>query len=375
VGVLLGAVLVGGVVLVVGALTRPGEQSAGATPATQPAAKSDPSTPSPPPDPPVGQLWAYDKHEGHAARAVFVPGGKYVLSCGGGDGTIQPFPPAHFQLRLLDRQTGQEVRRFDPQHKAGVIGLAVSPDGKRALSSSGGMEGNVCLWDVATGACLRVLAGHRGSVGVVAFTPDGKRGVSGGGRDGSIRSWDLETGDQLPAKFQDHPRGVACLLCLPGDRLLSSGATDGLVRLHALDTGNELAVFRPGDPVSAVAALDGGKQVLTLSTDGTVRVWDTAEQRVVRQLPTVANVMHPLRPFGSAFSEDGKWLLIAAADNNVHLWEVTEGRELHSYAGHTQPRPLPGGAVSSVAFAPDGPYAVSAGWDGTVRLWGLPVAK
>jgi WD40 repeat protein len=44
-----------------------------------------------------------------------------------------------------------------------------------------------------TGACLRVLEGHNGSVNCVSLAGDGRLAVSGSG-DKTVRLWDLETG-------------------------------------------------------------------------------------------------------------------------------------------------------------------------------------
>src|SRR5262249_4560909 len=52
------------------------------------------------------------------------------------------------------------------------------------------------LWDVAGGNELRALAGHRGVVTATAFSPDGKRIVSGG-TDRLGKVWDTSTGKEL----------------------------------------------------------------------------------------------------------------------------------------------------------------------------------
>jgi hypothetical protein len=361
-GSLLAVLLVVGAVVALWRPARP--QIAEHFPATEPAPQATPKDTGaelpPPPPLPFVELQRFEKHEGRAARAVFVPNTDLILTGGGGNGTAQPLPASHFPVRLWDRKTGKEVRRFEEQHKAGVIGLAVSADGGRALSSSGGSEGLVCLWDVATGHCLHAMRGHQGAVAAVTFTPDGKRAISGGGRDGTIRAWDLAKGEQLDVKFTGHDRGVNCLVCLPGQRLVSGGG-DGAVRLHDLDTGRQLALLQADAvPISGLGVVDGGKKVLSCSTDGTVRVWDVAGQAVLRQFVSVA---HPNHIFSAAFSPDGRRLLIAPPDGTVRLWDVAAWREL-------QLSPTQAGRVGSVTFAPDGRAALLAGWDGVVRLWG-----
>jgi WD40 repeat protein len=46
------------------------------------------------------------------------------------------------------------------------------------------------------------------------------------------------------------------------------------------------------------------------------------------------------------------------------VWELKSGRELLTLEGHT-------GKVSAVVVTPDGRRAVSASWDGTLKVWEL----
>ena len=65
-----------------------------------------------------------------------------------------------------------------------------------------------------------------------------------------------------------------------------------------------------------------------------------------------------------AFSPDGKFFVSGSNDFNLVLWELSTGREIKTFRGHED-------AVTSVAFSPDGRYIVSGSRDKTVRIWDI----
>src|SRR5205823_3239417 len=93
-----------------------------------------------------------------------------------------------------DLQAGQEVRRFTI--KSRVFGVAVSPDGKRALSGTS-EDRTMRLWDLETGKMLREYKSAQLSwVYSVAFSPDGKQALCTG-NEFWVWLWDLENGKVL----------------------------------------------------------------------------------------------------------------------------------------------------------------------------------
>jgi WD40 repeat protein len=94
-------------------------------------------------------------------------------------------------LKLWEVRTGRLLRTIDLLPGDNVHGLAISPDGRQALScSQSGPADLVDLWDLERGKLIIALRGHIGAVGDAAFLPGGRTAVSVG-FDSTIRLWRL----------------------------------------------------------------------------------------------------------------------------------------------------------------------------------------
>ncbi len=138
-------------------------------------------------------------HSSYVTALAISPDGKSALS-GGGDGT----------LSLWDLLSGREVRkiRVVKAFFYSVNAVAFSPDGKSALSGS--TDGTLRLWDLFSGRQIREICAFDAfvsSVNTVAFSPDGKTALSGGA-DGTLRLWDLAEGQRI-REFKGLPFGVS----------------------------------------------------------------------------------------------------------------------------------------------------------------------
>jgi WD40 repeat protein len=101
-----------------------------------------------------------------------------------------------------------------------VFSVAFSPDGKRIVS---GGDTTAKVWDAHTGRNTLTLQGHTGTVSSVAFSPDGKRIVSGS-YDKTVRVWDAHTG-QDTLTLQGHTGNVySVAISADGTRIVSGGA-------------------------------------------------------------------------------------------------------------------------------------------------------
>ena len=97
--------------------------------------------------------------------------------------------------------------------------------------------------------------------------------------------------------------------------------------------------------------------------DGTVKLWEVSTGRELRSSSGHTGVV-----WSVAFSPDGHFALSGSSDHTVKLWEVATGKELRSFTGHSA-------WVNSVAFSPDGLFALSCSKDKTLKLWELATGK
>ena len=109
-------------------------------------------------------------------------------------------------LRLWNLQTGK-CKRLYAGHTRAVECVVWSPDQQYALSGSD--DKTIRVWELGTGCCIRTLSGHTDDVWAVAWSHDQHYACSGGG-DCSIRLWNLDTGNCTNV-LQGHTGCVACV--------------------------------------------------------------------------------------------------------------------------------------------------------------------
>jgi hypothetical protein len=128
-------------------------------------------------------------------------------------------------LKVWDLDSGRALRTLEG-HSRYVLGVAVTADGKRAVSASG--DNTLKVWELDSGRALRTLEGHSSVVSGVAVTADGKRAVSASW-DKTLKVWDLDSG-RLIATFHCDVYPGCCAFA--GDRRIVAGDEGG--RLHFL---------------------------------------------------------------------------------------------------------------------------------------------
>jgi WD40 repeat protein len=219
--------------------------------------------------------------------------------------------PGWDNVRLLDAETGKELRKF-PAASGHPGRIAFSSDGKLLAiggdgrSQSGRTRGRVELWEVENGKLARTIEDHGEYLHALAFSPDGKTIALGSD---AVRLWDVTTGEHT----RRFPGRAAHVLFTPDGRtLIASGES---VTLWDVKTGNEARQLDAGNSPALAVSHDG--KLLATGGGQAVRLWDIATGAELIQLPG-----HLDRVGVLAFSQDGKWLASGSNDTTILLWDL-----------------------------------------------------
>ncbi|MEP6568774.1 MAG: caspase family protein [Acidobacteriota bacterium] len=115
---------------------------------------------------------------------------------------------------------------------------------------------------------------------------------------------------------------------------------------------------------------DGRLLATATYRSSTIKLWETASGRELRNLSSGTQSVMGLSPF-IAFSADSRLVAAAAGDNSVKIWDVTSGRELQTLAG-PQGSMAASLGVSFIAFTANGRIVTVSD---AIKVWDVASGK
>ncbi len=175
---------------------------------------------------------------------------------------------------------------------------------------------------------------------------------------GALRRWDLAAGTQVEWHLLSE---LENLWVFSRDGLVLASASDEL-SLWDVPTGQLQAILPQPSWVTALALRGDAKLAATGHEDGSVGLWDAANDDRLRELRGHRRAVSAL-----AFSPDGTRLASAGEDRVIRVWDVATGHEVAVLEG-------PNDRIPALAWHPAGRRLYSAGWDTSVWVWDVDAA-
>jgi len=236
-------------------------------------------------------------------------------------------------------------------HGHRVTRVRFHPGGDRFATAS--RDGFVRLWEAGSGAPLGELPCGT-IVGDIAYDASGER-LAAGCSDGSVRIFTF--GAPQPLVIRSHDKRITAVALSPDGRMVATTSADGTAALCDSRDGTRFETFFTGsEPAECIAFSPDGKLLACGATGHAIRLWNT----VTRTSTLIKGHFGHITRF--CFSPDGRWLATASHDDNVIVWDTTDGRRVATMGGHDA-------NVTDLAFSPDGKELATASSDRTIRRW------
>jgi RNA polymerase sigma factor (sigma-70 family) len=299
----------------------------------------------------------------HLASAAFSADGKTLATIG------------HSEVRFWDTASGQERGRLKGGSQSfSTSAVAFAPDGKTQATMENHGDA-IHLWDLATGGPKPGPEGHSsGWVRMPVFSPDGQRVTTSGGLDGTIRVWETTSGRQVALLRRSPSSVLHCALSADGrtlvscwdDALVLSDAATGREQ-HVLETNDwrrhngrpNVGMLVSGDCRKAfvfrnVSGLGLGAGGAGAGGAGFESIWEitgwdtTRRERLFRRQLAYAG-----GPRDLVISPDGKILAVPGENREpMHLEDMETGERLLAF-------PTLKEGNNPLAFSPDGRLLLS----------------
>ncbi|EJF64990.1 WD40 repeat-like protein, partial [Dichomitus squalens LYAD-421 SS1] len=250
------------------------------------------------------------------------------------------------------------------RHTDSVSSVAYSPDGRRIVSGS--HDTMVRIWDAETGeAILEQSCGS--SVRRLALSPDGRH-IATALHDSTVRIWDSTTGEAVCAPLRSHEGSVECIAYSPDGHCIVSGDCNGRVCIWSTETFgmvHKLAPHGHATFVRCVAFSPTGRYIAFSYYGVTVGLWDTTTQCMVGKRRMVDDRIggHNHVITSVFFMPDGLRIVFGSYDSKIQIWDFKTRQMLKMITHHLLDH------ISALSLSPDGRRIVSGCEDGSVLLW------
>lgn len=278
---------------------------------------------------------------------------------------------SELQLVQFNCKDLKEVKRM-MGHFGEVTDFALLNDeinGPLAVATNGA---EVFIFPQTSSMACRLLPGHSEAILALSYCPTGDFLVSGS-RDNTLRIWPSPlSSDKIDSIIcEGHTDAVSCVTVsksVSGSNsfMIASASSDLTVKMWSYDSKEgcvrSLWTAKAHDKeINAITFSSDYKFLITAAQDKTIKIWDAANGQLLR---TLTGHKRGVWSISCTFAQE-MLLVSGSADRTVKIWRLSDDFAcIKTFEGHSN-------SILRVGFINNGLQVVSAGSDGLMKIWDL----
>ena len=262
-------------------------------------------------------------------------------------------------IRVWNATKQQELLRIQVPNVT-CNSVALPRSGEMILSAWS--DGRVRAFKPVSGQLLFVINdAHPEGVTAVAVTNDCSRIITGGAN-GAVRFWDMAT-RKMKASLKEHKSPVTSIAVRSDDEECVSSSDDGsCIQWDMKNNRRSRAIFA-STMFKSVLYHPDESQIITCGSDRKLTYWDAVEASPIRVLEGSSEQINAL-----AIDKTGDFFACGGQASQLKLFHYDEGYLAALGEGHS-------GAINSIKISPDQKQMVSVGSEGAIFVWKYPFAS
>lgn len=215
------------------------------------------------------------------------------------------------RLLSFDMAQGSNLWHIDNAHRGGVTSVKIASNVR--FVASGGAEGELRIWELKTREMATHLKEHGSRITEVQLFPNDQYAISCS-RDRCLLTWDLRTEKRLTSHREKHG-GINCLSVMSNQTTVITAGQEKTLTYWDLRLADPVATVELDEEVMSVSLSPDDRYLATAGTGQVVKVWDVDSRRVVS-----SGTGHSRPVQKVAFSPDGKQVVSVSLDHAVFVW-------------------------------------------------------